>query len=184
MQSVFLAIGLLVVAVQPMKAPAQTDTRQLRPYSYYEGPLGTPTAPAAPEYKDEKEKARVKEPVVYYTPGTYWTPSYYWQFYYPATYVAVAAAPVTYYYGAVAAPAGYPYGVVTVGPKTLPEGYIAKTTVAVKTAGGATVLAPAAAPAPAIAALPATVPAPATTYYYGSLPATTYYFPAYRYVWP
>ena len=46
MQSLFVAIGLLLAGVQPMRALAQADARpQLRPYSYYEGPLGTATAP-------------------------------------------------------------------------------------------------------------------------------------------
>ncbi|SRR5712692_11409811 len=185
MQSLFVAIGLLLATVQPMRALAQADARpQLRPYSYYEGPLGTATAPAtpaAPECKDEKEKVKVKEKekVVYYTPGTYWTPSYYSQYYYPQTYVA--AAPVTYYYGA---PAAYSYGVLTVGPRAMPEGYITKATIEVKVpAAVATVPAPATVAAPAIVAAPATVPAP-TTYYYGSFPGTTYSYPAYIYVRP
>jgi hypothetical protein len=173
MQPLFLAIGALLAAGMG-GSPVKADT-QVRPYSYYEGPLDAPKPSVRVEPLPRVEKE------VYYTPGTYWTPSYYSQYYYPQV-AYVNPAPGTYYYGvqpavpaAVAAPAVapvavapaavapatyvygaatpvYTYNVVTYGPKTMPEGYIYKVN----------------------SVPPRIAPAPAT--YYGGFPAPGYYY--------
>lgn len=118
MQPLFLAIAALLAAGMG-GSPVKADT-QVRPYSYYEGPLEAPKPSVRVEPLPRVEKE------VYYTPGTYWTPSYYSQYYYPQV-AYVNPAPVTYYYGVqpaapafVAAPAVAPVAVApaAVAPAT------------------------------------------------------------------
>lgn len=90
MQPLFLAIAALLAAGMG-GSPIKADT-QVKPYSYYEGPLDAPKPLTRVEPLPRVEKE------VYYTPGTYWTPSYYSQYYYPQV-AYVNPAPGTYYYG-------------------------------------------------------------------------------------
>jgi hypothetical protein len=182
MQPLFLAIAALLAAGMG-GSPVKADT-QVKPYSYYEGPLDAPKPLTRVEPLPRVEKE------VYYTPGTYWTPSYYSQYYYPQV-AYVNPAPGTYYYGVqpaapavVSAPAVAPVAVApaAVAPAAVaPATYVYGTMTPVVTpvySYNVVTYGPKTMPEGYIYKVnpvpPKTAPAPAT--YYGSLPAPGYYY--------